>query len=418
APTFAYSGDFATYPCISFITPPPGQLHSRAPVCTSHPLGRPVNSRPPPCTPSYAQQQPTPLQNALLQKLNNLENQINKLSNPMCDPVAAMPALPQIYIYPSEMPTYRLYNGTRNPYLHVKEFLYESSRWQRDPITLTYLFRKSLDGPALEWFYSLETSEAGDFHPLHKKFLQRELLLLSETPTEVNNPRIIERRSLPPRRARPSARWAHYVRKYLRVKRLIPKRKPKSRAMQETRVPPLSFPFSFQSSFVLLGTFPWVLHIPSPREAFYFHLLYNPSSCIGHRVPFCTPYSPFRAPRGTSSHCATPGTSPLSAPRGTSPSCAPHGTSPSYAPRGTSPSCAPRGAPSFLAPRGLPIPFSPPAHPDSLPLSGHRAPLLLQSLPVPSESPKSFLHSLLSIFSRVLRLFSHYFRGFSPHMSF
>ncbi|MQM08915.1 hypothetical protein Taro_041774 [Colocasia esculenta] len=49
------------------------------------------------------------------------------------NPVAAMPALPQIYIHPLEMPTYRLYNGTGNPY----------------------------------------PSEAGGFRPLHKKFLQR-----------------------------------------------------------------------------------------------------------------------------------------------------------------------------------------------------------------------------------------------------
>ncbi|MQL69878.1 hypothetical protein Taro_002150 [Colocasia esculenta] len=83
-----------------------------------------------------------------------------------------MSVLPQIYIHPSEMLSYRLYNGTGNPYLHVKEFLYESSRWQQDPITLAYLFRKFLDSPALEWFYSLELSEAGDFRPLHKRFLQ------------------------------------------------------------------------------------------------------------------------------------------------------------------------------------------------------------------------------------------------------
>ncbi|MQM07074.1 hypothetical protein Taro_039912 [Colocasia esculenta] len=91
-----------------------------------------------------------------------------------------MPALPQIYIHPSEMPTYRLYDGTGNPYLHVKDFLYESSHWQQDPITLAYLFRKSLDGPALEWFYSLESSEAGDFRPLHKRFLQRAVQTLRE----------------------------------------------------------------------------------------------------------------------------------------------------------------------------------------------------------------------------------------------
>ncbi|MQM11231.1 hypothetical protein Taro_044139, partial [Colocasia esculenta] len=93
-------------------------LHHLGPLANCTPVLRSINSRPPPCTPSQAQQPPAPLQNALLLKLNDLENQINKLSNPMGDPVAATPALPQIYIHPSEMPTYRTYNGTGNPYLH------------------------------------------------------------------------------------------------------------------------------------------------------------------------------------------------------------------------------------------------------------------------------------------------------------
>ncbi|MQM15623.1 hypothetical protein Taro_048571 [Colocasia esculenta] len=84
-----------------------------------------------------------------------------------------MSALPKFHIHPLEMSSYRLYNGTGNSYIHVKEFLYESSHWQRDPFVLTFLSRKSLDGPTLEWLYSLEPREAEDFCILHKKFIHK-----------------------------------------------------------------------------------------------------------------------------------------------------------------------------------------------------------------------------------------------------
>ncbi|MQM14445.1 hypothetical protein Taro_047376 [Colocasia esculenta] len=245
-------------------------------------------------------------------------------------------------------------------------------------------------------------------------YIPRGLLLFIETPTEVNSPPIIKS-SIPRRRARPAAHWTKFMRKYLGVRMSAPKQKPKCRARQKARGP--SSPSSFESSFLLLSTSPWVLHIPSPWEAFYFHLLYNPFPYTGHRSPFCIPYSPLCAPRGTTPLRAPRGTPPSRGPRGTSPSRAPHGTTPSCAPRGTSPSRAPRCTPSFLAPRSPLFPFSPPAPPDSLLLSRHRV-LLLQTPLAPPESPKSFLHSLLAVVNRVLRPFSHCFRGFSPHMSF
>ncbi|MQL74276.1 hypothetical protein Taro_006650 [Colocasia esculenta] len=40
-------------------------------------------------------------------------------------------------------------------------------------VALAFLFRRSLDGPTLEWFYSLELADAEDFKAVQRKFLQR-----------------------------------------------------------------------------------------------------------------------------------------------------------------------------------------------------------------------------------------------------
>ncbi|MQM17352.1 hypothetical protein Taro_050329 [Colocasia esculenta] len=125
-------------------------------------------------------------------------------------------------------------------------------------------------------------------------FIPRDLSLFIEFSSEVNNfPLIFESRSIQGRRARPSARWARFVRRYLRVPP-APKPKLDRRARQKARGP--SPPSLFESSFILLSTSPWVLHIPSPWEAFYFHLFYDPLAYTGHRAHFC----PSSAPRGTS----------------------------------------------------------------------------------------------------------------------
>ncbi|MQM00254.1 hypothetical protein Taro_032986 [Colocasia esculenta] len=77
------------------------------------------------------------------------------------------------HLPPFELPIYRCYNSTGNPFVHIKEFMYESSLWKNDNRVLAFLFRKSLDGPALEWFYSLEPVDAEDFEAVQRKFLQR-----------------------------------------------------------------------------------------------------------------------------------------------------------------------------------------------------------------------------------------------------
>ncbi|MQL70657.1 hypothetical protein Taro_002961 [Colocasia esculenta] len=74
---------------------------------------------------------------------------------------------------PSELPKYRKYNGSGNPYIHIKDFIYESAPYKHDRRLMAYLFHRSLDGPALDWFYSLLPKDAEDFAIVRAKFLEQ-----------------------------------------------------------------------------------------------------------------------------------------------------------------------------------------------------------------------------------------------------
>ncbi|MQM12572.1 hypothetical protein Taro_045488 [Colocasia esculenta] len=69
---------------------------------------------------------------------------------------------------------YRGAHGDRDtrPYVHLKDFVYESAPHKYDCHLMAYLFRKSLDGPTLEWIYSLPPEEAEDFRIVQERFLQ------------------------------------------------------------------------------------------------------------------------------------------------------------------------------------------------------------------------------------------------------
>ncbi|MQL68985.1 hypothetical protein Taro_001269, partial [Colocasia esculenta] len=74
---------------------------------------------------------------------------------------------------PSELPKYRKYNGSGNPYTHIKDFIYESAPYQHDGRLMAYLFRRSLDGHALDWFYFLLPEDTEDFAVVKAKFLEQ-----------------------------------------------------------------------------------------------------------------------------------------------------------------------------------------------------------------------------------------------------
>ncbi|MQM20808.1 hypothetical protein Taro_053836 [Colocasia esculenta] len=103
------------------------------------------------------------LTQALLTKVSRLEQDIKKVSTPKDSFELALPSMPVFHLPPSELPVNCRYSGSGNPFVHIKEFMYESSFWQNDNRALAFLFRRSLDGLTLEWFYSLKPADAEDF---------------------------------------------------------------------------------------------------------------------------------------------------------------------------------------------------------------------------------------------------------------
>ncbi|MQL78280.1 hypothetical protein Taro_010711 [Colocasia esculenta] len=85
-----------------------------------------------------------------------------------------LPSFQHLRVPPqSELPVYRRYSGVGDPYVHLMDFFYESATHKYDCHLMAYLFRKSLDGPALEWFYSLPPEEAEDFQIVQERFLKQ-----------------------------------------------------------------------------------------------------------------------------------------------------------------------------------------------------------------------------------------------------
>ncbi|MQL97789.1 hypothetical protein Taro_030487 [Colocasia esculenta] len=72
-----------------------------------------------------------------------------------------------------ELHVFQRYSRVGDPYVHLKDFVYEVAPHKYDRHLMAYLFRKSLDGPALEWFYSLPPEEAEDFQIVQEWFLQQ-----------------------------------------------------------------------------------------------------------------------------------------------------------------------------------------------------------------------------------------------------
>ncbi|MQL79201.1 hypothetical protein Taro_011638, partial [Colocasia esculenta] len=113
----------------------------------------------------------------LLEEWTNMKKELHDLRRQV-DPrkIAdiSLPSFQYLRVPPqSELPVYRRYSGVGDPYAHLKDFVYESAPHKYDRHLMAYLFRKSLDGPALEWFYSLPPDEGEDFQVVQERFLQQ-----------------------------------------------------------------------------------------------------------------------------------------------------------------------------------------------------------------------------------------------------
>ena len=65
------------------------------------------------------------------------------------------------------------YNGTTDPFHHIKIFKIETRSYTEDKQVLAYLFQRSLEGDALEWFYTLFIEDIQDFFKIKDKFFEK-----------------------------------------------------------------------------------------------------------------------------------------------------------------------------------------------------------------------------------------------------
>ena len=89
-------------------------------------------------------------------KIEQLKRTIKNLAKPknalISDPFDDLPRITLLPNYPLD---FRKYNGTTDPLHHIKTFKMETRPYTEDSQVLAYLFQRSLEGDALQWYYTL-----------------------------------------------------------------------------------------------------------------------------------------------------------------------------------------------------------------------------------------------------------------------
>ncbi|MQM14127.1 hypothetical protein Taro_047057 [Colocasia esculenta] len=156
-------------------SPSPRAGASRPMASTSGPRILEPHARPPSCASSlYAQPSAAPDMMSEWASIKKELQELQRQVNPRQHHDVHMPNFNDMWVpSPSEFPKYRKYNGSGNPYIHIKDFIYESTTYQHDRCLMAYLFHRSLDEPALDWFYLLLPEDVEDFVIVKGKFLEQ-----------------------------------------------------------------------------------------------------------------------------------------------------------------------------------------------------------------------------------------------------
>ena len=81
--------------------------------------------------------------------------------------------LPRIILPPNCPLDFRKYNGTTDPLHHIKTFKMKTWPYTEDSQVLAYLFQRSLEGDALEWYYTLPIQDVQDFARVRDRFFEK-----------------------------------------------------------------------------------------------------------------------------------------------------------------------------------------------------------------------------------------------------
>ena len=107
-------------------------------------------------------------------KIEQLKRIIKNLAEPksalISDP---FDDLPRIILPPNCPLDFRKYNGTTDPLHHIKTFKMKIRPYTEDSQVLAYLFQRSLEGDALEWYYTLPIQDVQDFARVRDCFFEK-----------------------------------------------------------------------------------------------------------------------------------------------------------------------------------------------------------------------------------------------------
>ena len=81
--------------------------------------------------------------------------------------------LPRIILPPNCPLDFKKYNGTTDPLHHIKTFKMETRPYTEDSQVLAYMFQRSLEGDALEWYYTLPIHDVQDFARMRDHFFEK-----------------------------------------------------------------------------------------------------------------------------------------------------------------------------------------------------------------------------------------------------
>ena len=80
----------------------------------------------------------------------------------------------QRIILPPNCPLdFRKYNRTTDPLHHIKTFKMETRPYTEDSQVLAYLFQRSLEGDALEWYYTIPIHDVQYFARVRNHFFEK-----------------------------------------------------------------------------------------------------------------------------------------------------------------------------------------------------------------------------------------------------
>ena len=111
-------------------------------------------------TPQIVHPPKAPLQPNVDPQAQNEIEQLKRTIKNLAEPKSALISdpfddLPRITLPPNCPLDFRKYNGTTDPLHHIKTFKMETRPYTEDSHVLAYLFQCSLEGDALEWYYTL-----------------------------------------------------------------------------------------------------------------------------------------------------------------------------------------------------------------------------------------------------------------------